>query len=74
MYNLLACNECLGFAALIILHVFRFREAGKVCSDRALFDRGEYLKGLVIAIWVMFGFGCFMAICLPIIIKKMLMP
>ncbi len=32
VYELLFCNDCFGFALLIILHVYRFQYSGKVCS------------------------------------------
>ena len=31
-YEYLCCNSCLAFAALIILHVYRFQYSGKFCS------------------------------------------
>ena len=32
IYQYLALNDCLAFAALIILHVYRFQPSGKACS------------------------------------------
>ena len=32
VYEFLCCNSCLAFAALIILHVYRFQYSGKFCS------------------------------------------
>ncbi len=32
VYECLGLNDCLGLAALIILHVFRFQYSGKWCS------------------------------------------
>ena len=31
-YEYLCCNSCLAFAALIILHIYRFQYSGKFCS------------------------------------------
>ena len=36
IYQFLCLNDCLAFAALIILHVYRFQPSGKACS-------GDYL-------------------------------
>ena len=81
IHGLLQPVECLGFAALIILHVYRFRKAGKFCAGDegdygfgfafgALAKRGEYLLGLVIAIWVLVGVSCLLVCCLPLILLK----
>ena len=32
LYEAFGCNDCLAFAALIILHVYRFQYAGRACS------------------------------------------
>ena len=32
IYSVLVVNDCLSFAALIILHVYRFQYPGKVCA------------------------------------------
>ncbi len=32
LYQCLGLNDCLAFAALIIIHVFRFQPSGKFCS------------------------------------------
>jgi hypothetical protein len=39
IYTVLAPNDCLGLAALIILHVYRFQDSGKYCSgDQSTLD------------------------------------
>jgi hypothetical protein len=39
LYEICALNECLYFAAVIILHVFRFQYSGRLCSyDQAFID------------------------------------
>lgn len=88
IYQLLSLNDCLAFAALIILHVYRFRPSGKYCSgdylreDGAseddldknvtgvtfmgrgfLIERGRFLLGLVIWVWVG-GIGLCLLTCI----------
>lgn len=92
IYQLLSLNDCLAFAALIILHVYRFKPSGKLCSgdyerengateedlnkeiDKLGYDgliqRGRYLLGLVIWVWVG-GIGlCLLTCILSILAMK----
>lgn len=68
-YHILALNDLLIWGAVLILHVYRFQFTGKWCSgdflpetkptDGYLVQRGKYLIGLVIYIWV----GGFVTLC-----------
>ena len=76
LYQCLGLNDCLAFAALIIIHVFRFQPSGKFCSgdyfsdppedfdptdpayDILEYERGGYLLGLIIYIWVSCAVMC----------------
>ena len=64
-------NDYLGIAAIVVLHAYRFSPAGKYCagdflatSDSQpgyLVNRGKYLVGLVIYVWVaLFTYYCIM--------------
>ena len=70
-YQFLMVNDGFGICAIIILHVYRFQSSGKECSGDFLassepqagylIDRGKYLLGLVIYVWVaLFTYGCIM--------------
>ncbi len=66
IYSVCALNECLGFCALIILHVYRFNPTGAACAKVELPKRGAFLLGLVIYIWV----SCVCNVCVNILKKK----
>ncbi|CDW73991.1 UNKNOWN [Stylonychia lemnae] len=61
-YHVLTLNDILGLAAVLILHVYRFQFTGKWCSgdflpeskatEGFLVERGKFLVGLVIYVWV----------------------
>ena len=69
-YQVLVANDLLLIAIIIILHIYRFQESGKYCSGDFmdnlvntpgfLVDKGKYLLGLVIYVWV----GLFTYVCL----------
>ena len=62
VYYALSFNDLLGVAAIIILHDYRFKYAGQYCSGDFLdimgpqpgflVQRGNFLIGLVIYIWI----------------------
>jgi hypothetical protein len=41
IYQMFCLNDCLAFAALIILHVYRFQASGKSCSGDYLMSDGN---------------------------------
>ena len=68
-YHLLAINDIFLVGAVLILHTYRFQFTGKWCSGDFLpetkptpgflVERGKYLVGLVIYVWV----GGFINLC-----------
>ena len=74
--NLLSLGSLVALAGFIMLHIYRFRAAGKFCSgdyasdsnaDSPLWSKGNFLLGLMIANWSMVGLVCLCACCLPFI-------
>lgn len=69
LYHILILNDLLLVAAVIILHTYRFQYTGKYCSGDFLtqsiptpgylVERGKFLIGLVIYVWV----GGFVTLC-----------
>ena len=67
----LGLGGCLGMAGFIIIHVFRLNHGGMVCAgdfyddpeneanlDITLLERGKFLWGYLIFLWVLCGLGC----------------
>ena len=73
VYQILVLNDLLGFAAIIIVHVYRFQYAGQWCSGDFLdngnvyrpgylIERGKILVGLIIFSWVgLLTYGCLLS-------------
>lgn len=69
LYHGFALNDLLYVGALLILHAYRFQYPGKYCAgdylDESkptpgyLIERGKYLLGLVIYVWV----ALFVSVC-----------